>query len=102
MDNDSDIVSELRDWAAIIDETQGKACVVMLSGQVFTDAADEIQRLQRACHSWEHIARLFCKADYIESLQKVGDLLVSAMKSGSDSHWDEIIDLWEELRNTHS
>lgn len=85
-----DIVTRLRDQA------QAPALAWL------ADAADEIQRLQRTCHSWEHIARLFCKADYIESLQKVGDLLVSAMKSGSDSHWDETIDLWEELRNTHS
>lgn len=66
------------------------------------DALREIERLQKVCATWEHIARLYCKADYIESLQKVGDLLVSVMKSGSDSHWDETIDLWEELRNTHS
>lgn len=69
---------------------------------VYVRAIEEIERLKNACATWEHIARLYCKADYIESLQKVGDLLVSVMKSGSDSHWDETIDLWEELRNTHS
>ena len=41
-----DIVTELRDWAAITDEAQGKAILVMLSGQVFADAADEIERLR--------------------------------------------------------
>lgn len=41
-----DISSELRDWAFIVDETIGKAHVVMLSGSVFSKAADEIDRLR--------------------------------------------------------
>lgn len=43
-----DISSELRDWAFIVDETIGKAHVVMLSGSVFSEAADEIERLRAA------------------------------------------------------
>lgn len=42
----TDIVSDLRDWAAITDGVQGKAVLIMLSGQVFADAADEIERLR--------------------------------------------------------
>lgn len=47
-----DIVQELNDWAYIVDESQGKACVVMLSGVLFREAAAEIERLRA------HIERL--------------------------------------------
>lgn len=48
-----DIVTELRDWAAITDEAQGEAAVAMLSGRVFTEAADEIERLRKERdHYW--------------------------------------------------
>ena len=39
------VVQDLRDWAYIVDESQGKAHVGMLSGALFRDAADEIERL---------------------------------------------------------
>jgi len=41
-----DIVQELRDWAMITEEVQGKAVLSMLSGQIFTEAANEIERLR--------------------------------------------------------
>lgn len=41
-----DIVDDLRDWSTIIDESQGRAVVSMLSGRIFADAADEIERLR--------------------------------------------------------
>jgi hypothetical protein len=40
-----DIVQALRDMSFIIDESQGAAVVAMLSGSLFDDAADEIERL---------------------------------------------------------
>lgn len=43
---DEDIVQRLRDWAAIIDATKDRAAVVMLSGQTYVEAADEIERLR--------------------------------------------------------
>lgn len=45
---EQDIVEELNDWAFITDEVQGKAMMVMLSGEVFRDAAQEIQTLRTA------------------------------------------------------
>lgn len=43
---DENIVTELRDWAHIIEGIKGKATMVMLSGELFTEAADEIERLR--------------------------------------------------------
>ena len=44
-----DIVQQLHDWQHIVDESKGDAVVVMLSGRVFGDAADEIERLRAVC-----------------------------------------------------
>lgn len=41
-----DIVERLCDWQAIVDESKGEAVVAMLSGRVFGEAADEIERLR--------------------------------------------------------
>lgn len=41
-----DIVDELRAFAVITDEVQGKAHLTMLSGDLFDAAADEIERLR--------------------------------------------------------
>lgn len=41
-----DIVTELEDWAYIVDKSQGEAYVVMLNGSVFQKAATEISRLR--------------------------------------------------------
>lgn len=47
-DPDNDIVTRLRDWAAIIDDTKDRAAVVMLSGQTHEEAANEIDMLRSA------------------------------------------------------
>lgn len=41
-----DIVQQLRDWAYIIEESRDKFAVTMLSGDIFDDAANEIERLR--------------------------------------------------------
>lgn len=47
LDSDpTDIVGNLRDMAYIIDESQGKAVVTMLSGSMLNEAADEIEKLR--------------------------------------------------------
>lgn len=43
---DNDIVQDLRDLATIVDQVQGKYTFTMLSGQIFSDAADEIEQLR--------------------------------------------------------
>ena len=45
-DEEDDIVTELRDWATIVDGVQGKAMIAMLSGSIFAEAADEIEQLE--------------------------------------------------------
>jgi hypothetical protein len=45
---DEDLVQSLRDMAFIIDESQGAAVVAMLSGDMFKEAADEIEQLRAA------------------------------------------------------
>lgn len=41
-----DIVIQLRDWEYIITNSKNRAWVVVLSGGVFSQAADEIERLR--------------------------------------------------------
>ena len=48
-----DIVKELLDWQYIVDETQGKATVIMLSGNIFGDAAKEIKHLRADRDEWK-------------------------------------------------
>lgn len=44
---DRDIVDELEDWAFIITEaTKSQLSVVMIDGEVFRDATEEIKRLR--------------------------------------------------------
>jgi hypothetical protein len=43
-----DIVDELRAFAFIVDKAQGVAEVKMLSGSIFLQAAEEIERLREA------------------------------------------------------
>jgi hypothetical protein len=47
-----DIVERLRDWAFIVNESQGVAVVVMLEGSIFTEAADEIESLRVSNGRW--------------------------------------------------
>lgn len=59
-----DLVTCLRDWATITDEVQGRAALVMLSGAIFAEAADEIERLWAICHDLHHdatCAESFCR-----------------------------------------
>lgn len=51
--DDRDIVDELVDWAEIIDGAQGRAVVVLLSGDVHREAAAEIKRLRAVIESYE-------------------------------------------------
>lgn len=67
-----ELVDSLRDLAFIIDECQDKAHVRMISGSLFTEAADEIERLRAA-----------------------GDALATGVRSGQ---WDDALDAWEEAR----
>lgn len=50
----SDIVEELHDWAFICNESQGKARVVMLSGAIFEEAAEEITKLKKTINQIQH------------------------------------------------
>jgi len=43
-----DIVEELYAWAEIIEKVQGKASLVMLSGSVYIEAAEEIMKIREA------------------------------------------------------
>lgn len=45
-DSGIDIVEELRNWAFVVDKSQSVALVMILSGDVFADAANEIERLR--------------------------------------------------------
>lgn len=60
---DDDIVNELRDWAYITNNVQGKATLVMLSGEIFTDAADEIERLRTEAKHWKTCANAYERGD---------------------------------------
>lgn len=44
---ESDLVEDLLTFAFVIDETQGRANVVMLSGDLFRQAAEEVIRLRQ-------------------------------------------------------
>lgn len=44
---EQDIVDELYDWDYIIEESQGKAHVIMISGAVYRAAAEEIVKLRK-------------------------------------------------------
>jgi hypothetical protein len=72
-EDQEDIVKDLENWAYIVDQCQGKANLVMLSGHVFQSAADEIKRLREA-----------------------GDNLALGIRNG---RWDDALDAWEDIRN---
>lgn len=56
---DEDLVQTLRNWAEIVDLSQGKAVVVMISGDVFAEAADEVERLRLLCSKWKAAAEAY-------------------------------------------
>jgi hypothetical protein len=49
-----DIVDDLRTFALIADEAMGKAMVVMLAGEIFHQAAAEIEELRKICQMLAH------------------------------------------------
>jgi hypothetical protein len=60
----SELVDDLRAFADIIDESKDKAVVTMLSGSIFSEAAEAIERLTIALEAvrcerdmWEREAR---------------------------------------------
>lgn len=73
--DDRELTEELALFGRIVNEGKDKVKVIMLSGDLFIEAADKIKRLRAA-----------------------GDALANALRSGSDSGWDEAIDGWEEAR----
>lgn len=72
------LVDSLKNMAYIIDECArtGSASLTMLSGSIFIEAAEQIERLIDA-----------------------GDALVNVLRSGSDTGWDNAIDAWEDVRH---
>lgn len=66
---DEDIVNELRDWAQIIEGVQGKAKLVMLSGEMFTEAANEIEKLRKTIagmeETIEELEAVACDIDHL-------------------------------------
>jgi len=49
MENELNLVEDLRFFAKIVEETNGKLNLIMLSGQIFAQAADKIERLRALC-----------------------------------------------------
>lgn len=69
---DNDIVEDLRCLADIVDESQGIMNMVMVSGSIFREAADEIERLR-----------------------STGDALANGVRTG---RYDDALDAWEDVR----
>ena len=69
-----DIVEYLRDFAEIVEKSKGDAVVVMLSGDIFIEAAEEIERLTQERNRWRATASGLLEdisnaEDEIESLE---------------------------------
>ena len=45
-EENQDIVQDLRDWSYIVEMSRDKCAVTMLSGDIFDEAANEIERLR--------------------------------------------------------
>ena len=89
--DDGDIADALRDMAFIVDEVNksGAAAVTMLSGDMFREAADEIDSLRK---------QLSACVGVVDELTRAGDSMVAVLRSGSDTGWDNAIDAWQEAR----
>lgn len=74
-----DIVEELLDWADIIERSQGKASLIILSGEVYRAAAEEIIKLRKAGTELANMIKLSEK-DFID-----------------EQKWDETISSWYEI-----
>ena len=72
-----DVVSRLRDFAEIVQHSQGQAVMVMLSGDIFVEAADEIEVLRFLCN-------------------QLGDTLQTLGEQSSFSEIDVVLEAWRE------
>lgn len=64
--DDGDIAENLRAFGEIVDGIQGKAILTMLSGDIFIEAADEIDYLRQMCEELAHALTCheFCTLDH--------------------------------------
>lgn len=92
VDND-DIVEELRAWAEIITKSKGVATMVMLSGDPFERAADEIERLQA-----DLAEALDIRKRMTATLNAVGDALFGSLRTYEVYDWDEFPDRVHQLQ----
>jgi len=58
MENELNLVEELRFFAKIVEETNGKLNLIMLSGQLFAQAADKLEELQKRIEVLEATIRM--------------------------------------------
>jgi len=73
-----DIVQELRDWAAIVEEAAAQNVhVQVLNMNICNDAADEIEHLRSLVAAWEACAR-----EYERGSMGQGDLLFKEARNG--------------------
>lgn len=85
--SEENLVDNLRDMAYIIDESQGKAVVTMLSGSMFNEAADEIERLREEVDEERQTSNLF------ESLAAESAEEINRLTQDVDRLMEEINDL---------
>lgn len=105
--SDKNIVEDLRIMARVVDESQGDADVTMLSGSLFDEAADEIERLTAERDQWQAktagISQDISNAEdeledarlAIERLRDAGDHLAASIRTG---RWDDALDAWDDIR----
>jgi len=105
--SDKNIVEDLRIMARVVDESQGEAAVTMLSGSLFDEAADEIERLTTQRDQWQAtaagISQDISNAEdeledariAIERLRNAGDHLAASIRTG---RWDDALDAWDDIR----
>lgn len=109
------IVEDLRIMARVVAESQGGATVTMLSGSLFDDAADEIERLSDEIKRLRSVVVLcprcltagisqdISNAEdeledarlAIERLRDAGDHLAASIRTG---RWDDALDAWDDIR----
>ena len=74
-----DIVIQLRDLAYIIDNSVDRARVVMVSGEVLSQAANEIETLRADRDRWNNVAELAMQAHHDDCWTHVYDAYESAV-----------------------
>lgn len=96
-----DLVQELRDWAAIVEEAAAQNVhVQVLNMNMCKEAADEIERLRNQTEGIVDEFRKLHKAwletvNEVEQLRILGDALADGARSGRS---DDAIDAWQEAR----